>query len=446
MTLIEFFDKVPTDNIIAALALKPRRIVYLGADRERISALLPHIRKILTARGLKTSLTMRIIDRDDLAGILNILKEVVSREEEYVFDFTGGDDTALVALGMIFRMADKKAGVFRMDCETRQGVLYRFGLQGGSFEALPFDGTSSANTVHLTLRENIQLYRGQVREEMVGGNTASGHPFTMEIYERLNRMWKLCQTDCGFWNSQVGKLGGALRPLPEDKSVYTLSGNMRGLEDSFVASLTDGGFLQLNEGSKGGIWKCTFPDPYVRDCLTKAGTLLEYKTYMTALYYPGGAPSPYTDGGAGVVIDWEEAVQKSQKNAGNTDRKYTDYKGKKAPQPVITRNEIDTLLMRGLTPVFVSCKNGEVDTDELYKLSTVAGRFGSRYARRALVATSYFDKDDRNYAGDGTVNYMRSRARDMHITLLENVHRMSDRAFAEALWKLSEPQTEDSEK
>ena len=215
MTLIEFFDKVPTDNIIAALALKPRRIVYLGSDRERISALLPHIRKILTARGLKTSLTMRIIDRDDLGGILKILKEVVSREEEFVFDFTGGDDTALVALGMIFRMADKKAGVFRMDCETRQGVLYRFGLQGGTFEALPFDGTSSENTVHLTLRENIQLYRGQVREEMVGGNTASGHPFTMETYKRLNRMWKLCQSDCGFWNSQVGKLGGALRPLPD---------------------------------------------------------------------------------------------------------------------------------------------------------------------------------------------------------------------------------------
>ena len=441
MTLIEFFDKVPTDNIIAALALKPRHIVYLGTDREKISSLLPHIRRILTARGLKTSLTMRIIDRDDLSGILAAMESVLEKEDEFVFDFTGGDDTALVALGMIFRMADRKAGVFRMGCESRKGVLYRIPLQGGTFEAVPYDGTLPDAPVYLTLQENIQLYRGQVREEMVGGNTRAGHPFTADIYRELNRMWKLCQSDCSFWNSQVGKLGGALRPLPEDRSVYTLSGNMRGLEDSFLASITDGGFLRMEQQGNGGLWYCSFPDPYVKDCLTKAGTLLEYKTYMTALYWPDGiGPSPYTDGGAGVVIDWEEMPVKGgqQKNYG----KSRSYDKKKAPQPVITRNEIDTLLMRGVVPVFISCKNGEVDTDELYKLSTVAGRFGSRYAKRALAVTSYFDKDDRNYAGDGTVNYMRSRAKDMHIALLENVHRMSDREFAEALYALSEPQSD----
>ncbi|MBR4959282.1 MAG: hypothetical protein IKY52_00115 [Clostridia bacterium] len=442
MTLIEFFDKVPTDNIIAALSLKPRHIVFLGTDREKISSLLPHIRRILSARGVKSSLTMRIIDRDDLSGILEAMGSVLEKEDEFVFDFTGGDDTALVALGMVFRMADRRAGVFRMSCESRKGILYKIPLSGGTFEAVPYDGTLPENPVYLTLQENIQLYRGQVREEMIGTNTRAGHPFTADIYRELNRMWRLCQTDCSFWNSQVGKLGGALRVLPDDKSMYTLSGNMRGLEDSFLASLTDGGFLRMEQHGKGGLWYCTFPDPYVRDCLTKAGTLLEYKTYMTALYWPDGTgSSPYTDGGAGVVIDWEEAVQKGKTQPKHS--KNNSYEKKKSHQPVITRNEIDTLLMRGLVPVFISCKNGEVDTDELYKLSTVAGRFGSRYAKRALAVTSYFDKDDRNYAGDGTVNYMRSRAKDMNITLLENVHRMSDREFAEALHRLSEPKTEE---
>ena len=436
MTLIEFFDKTPADNIIAALALAPRRIVFLGEDRKKISALMPHIRRILTARNIKTSLTMRVIDPADLSGILETLREVLSGEEEYVFDFTGGDDTALVALGMIFRMADKKTGVFRMDCCTRQGMLYRFSLNDGTFAAVPYDGTVPGSPVHLTLRENIQLYRGQVREEMIGANTAAGHAFTEQTYRELNRLWKLCRSDCGFRNSQVGKLGGAIRPLPEDKSVYTLTANMRGLDEKFLASLVDGGFLHLEDHGRDGFWKCTFPSVYVRDCLTKAGTLLEYKTYMTALYWPDGTgPSPYTDGGAGVVIDWEEAVQKKNPQLRQDMQNQADSRTQKQKyrQPVITRNEIDTLLMRGLVPVFISCKNGEVATDELYKLSTVAGRFGSRYAKRALAATSYFDKDDRNYAGDGTVNYLRSRARDMHITLIENVHRMSDEQFALAL-------------
>jgi len=440
MTLIEFFDKTPVDNIIAALALRPRRIVFLGGDRRKISALMPHIRKILTARQIKTSLTMRIIDTNSLSNILESLEDVLARDEEFVFDFTGGDDTALVALGMLFRLTDRKISVFRMDCATRQGVLYRIPLSGGEFSAVPYDGINET-PIHLTVRENILLHQGQVREEMIGTNTAAGHPFTEKTYRELNRLWKLCQSDCGFWNSQVGKLGAAVRPLPEDRSVYTLAPNMRGLEENFLASLVDGEFIHLESYGKNGAWKCTFSSPYVRDCLLKAGTLLEYKTYMTALYWPDGTgTTPYTDGGAGVVIDWEEAVQK--KTAGQASRRAsktnTGKNSRKSVQSVTTRNEIDTLLMRGLTPVFISCKNGEVDTDELYKLGTVAGRFGNRYAKKALVLTSYFDKDDRNYAGDGTVNYMRSRAKDMHIRLIENVHKMSDADFAKALLCVSE--------
>ncbi len=428
MTLIEFYDKVPADNIIAALALRPRRIVFLGQDRTGISELMPRIRRILTAHGIRTSLTMRILQPDSLSAVLETIEDLLTEDDEFVFDFTGGDDTALVALGMLFRITDKKTGVFRMDCRTRQGMLYRLSLRDSSFTALPFDGTDAVNPVQLSLRENILLYGGQIREEMVNANTAAGHPFTEDTFRELNRMWKLCQSDCGFWNSQTGKLGGAIRPLPEDKSVFTLAANMRGLDEKFLSSLVDGGFIRMEDHGKNGFWKCTFSSPYVRDCLTKAGTLLEYKTYMTAMFSMDKENRPFfTDGGAGVVIDWAEPKQKASARTGAS---------RKTPPPVTTRNEIDTLLMRGMTPVFISCKNGEVVTDELYKLGTVAGRFGSRYARRALVATAYFDKDDRNYAGDGTVAHLRSRAEDMHITLIENVHRMSDTEFAAALQKL----------
>jgi len=159
---------------------------------------------------------------------------------------------------------------------------------------------------------------------------------------------------------------------------------LRGLDENFLASLVDGEFIHLEAFGKNSAWKCTFSSPYVRDCLLKAGTLLEYKTYMTALYPPDGAESsPYTDGGAGVVIDWEEAVQKKAAAGQQQTGKPINSRHSRRPvQPVTTRNEIDTLLMRGLTPVFISCKNGEVDTDELYKLGTVAGRFGNRYAKR----------------------------------------------------------------
>ena len=53
-----------------------------------------------------------------------------------------------------------------------------------------------------------------------------------------------------------------------------------------------------------------------------------------------------------------------------------------------TENEIDVLAMHGMIPVFISCKNGYVDIDELYKLNTVAQQFGSGYAKKVLIASS----------------------------------------------------------
>ena len=105
MTLIEFFDKTPLSNILAALALRPKRIVFIGTDRRKLSAALPSIQTILRTRGMRTSLSLRIIDTYDLSGILNTLKDIIEYgtrvfdEKEYVFDFTGGEEAALVAVG-----------------------------------------------------------------------------------------------------------------------------------------------------------------------------------------------------------------------------------------------------------------------------------------------------------------------------------------------------------
>ena len=83
------------------------------------------------------------------------------------------------------------------------------------------------------------------------------------------------------------------------------------------------------------------------------------------------------------------------------------------------------LLMHGLTPVFISCKNGDVEEEELYKLNTVAERFGGEYAKRVLVATSI----PQTAAGQ----YLRQRIRDMKITLIEDVQHMSNEEIADKL-------------
>ena len=75
--------------------------------------------------------------------------------------------------------------------------------------------------------------------------------------------------------------------------------------------------------------------------------------------------------------------------------------------------------MHGMTPLFISCKNGRIDEREaeLYKLSAVADRFGYGYAKKMLIAT-YFGKDPQN------LDYFHQRAADMGIHLVGGAHTM----------------------
>ena len=72
-----------------------------------------------------------------------------------------------------------------------------------------------------------------------------------------------------------------------------------------------------------------------------------------------------------------------------------------------------------MIPVFVSCKNGCVETEELYKLSAVAEKFGGEYAKKVLIATAL---DERGSNAD----YLRERARDMNIRLVEKIQDADD--------------------
>ena len=79
-----------------------------------------------------------------------------------------------------------------------------------------------------------------------------------------------------------------------------------------------------------------------------------------------------------------------------------------------TCNEIDVIATRGQVSLFISCKNGEIGEEELYKLNTVAGRFGGKYARKMLVAT------DLERKSPASVRAFLQRAKDMNIHVVQD--------------------------
>ena len=87
-----------------------------------------------------------------------------------------------------------------------------------------------------------------------------------------------------------------------------------------------------------------------------------------------------------------------------------------------TLNEIDIILRAGVNTIFISCKNGQIPQEELYKLDAVANEFGGENVKKVLLAT-YLGKSD------ASKNRFVKRAEDMDIIFIDNVHQMRSAAF-----------------
>ena len=103
-----------------------------------------------------------------------------------------------------------------------------------------------------------------------------------------------------------------------------------------------------------------FLDGQVRYWLRDVGSVLETCVYKACL-----DTGLFDDVCTSVVVDWEGDLKH-----GN-----------------IT-NELDVMATKGIMPVFISCKTGEIRTEALNELSVLRDRFGGRIARAAIVSAA----------------------------------------------------------
>ncbi len=157
----------------------------------------------------------------------------------------------------------------------------------------------------------------------------------------------------------------------------------------------------IDDQSSKDALKYTYHSQLLRYCTQKEGNVLEVKTLLEGRsVLENGAPY-FHDCKMSVSIDWDGVVHNSQK---------------RIPE---TRNEIDVVLMHGTVPLFISCKNGSIDEEELYKLHTVAEYFGGPYAKKMLIAT---DLDQKSATANRAFI---QRAWDMDIFLVTDAAELS---------------------
>lgn len=399
MTYIEFFEKTASENVCACLTSNPKRVIFIGENEEIMKTHIENYKKIFDKRKYNIDFICKVISKDKIENIINLLTEIINTYDNCVFDITGGDEIFNFALGIVYeKNKDKNIKINKIDLQNN--VVYDCDNDGY---------TIFQNTPSLSVDENICIYGGKV----VYGDIDSIDTYQWQIDDEfandIKIMWRICKSNPKHWNTIIStfgamELGGktsydglTISAFSENLGVYSfVTDETRKMNWDIVDILKANGLITYFNISGQKI-TVSFKNKQVKKCLTKAGQALEMKILLTAENLVDEKGNPvYNDVKNGVMIDWDGKEQEDD-----------------------TENEIDILMMHNMIPVFVSCKNGKVPVDELYKLNTVALEFGGEYAKKALIIT---DEISRLPSGRHIID----RAKEMNIKVIENVKDISD--------------------
>ena len=410
-TLVEFYDKSPIENVVSGLIFKPDRIIFLGSNRKQMERQMARYHQLFEQKNIMSELQCRAINKNNFSQIKEIICEIASSNPGCVFDLTGGDELSLAAAGSVANsLEDRKISFHRVNVQTRRVTdLFK-----------PDNEIGILSDTLLNVRENIALYGGSIVSDAEKEGAMHIWDWSEDFCRDAGKMWEICKTDCGNWNAQITALEN-LNPcdglnvyvtgIRGGNAPYEAQGRIRWKmpwNKCLLGRLANEKLI-LNYRFDAGGFSFAFKNEQVKRCLMKAGQALELKTYLLArsLTAKDGAPF-FNDVMTGVYIDWDGEIHQY---------------GESVPD---TENEIDVAAMKGLIPYFISCKNGSAAEEELYKLNTVATRFGGNYAKKVLIAT-YIDRNK------SSLNAFRQRAKDMNIELLEGVHMLDDAGFSRKL-------------
>lgn len=391
MTYVELFDKTSVRNICSCLAGEPERVIFVGDNAKLMKKCIARYRELFLQRGRDIDFSYRTVNRNDVDSIIDALSRIVEENGDCVFDLDGGEDTMLMAAGMVYeRYWDKNIKLQRVNVASNT-------VSVGTTEERHISGLSVA--------EHISIYGGDVVFDDKMAEGTHRWDYTDDFCRDIDAMWDICRKDVSFWNREIKDLQVLEKHrVPSKDDLYTkvsFRSLERPVEVGIMNELISSGLITDYEND-GEYISYRYKDHQVKRCLVKAGQALEMKIYSVAKSVLDSKGEPvYDDVMNGVCIDWD---------GGAAER----------GESVDVENEIDVMMTKGAVPVFISCKNGQIDVNELYKLNTVAQRFGGDYAKKVLVATAL----ERN--GGEFASFFRDRALDMGIRVLDNVQHMSE--------------------
>ena len=403
MTLIECYTASHIDNLAACLRLQPDQMILVG-DVEEAAPAAERYQALLQKRRIPTELILCDMTGQDFIGIYRLLKHLIGDSRECVIDLTGGNELVIMAVGAVVAELDhRKRSKIRVQRYDRASDHYT--VCCGSKPPSPEIPAS------ITVEELLFLHGGMLHPD---------HQQPPEDYpvRALDRLWSLVVEDPRRWNRSVAQLN-ELESRTESESLSVslptelLKRTVSGFEDkeetvrTFLSMLHRCGAIE--DRSTRDRLEYTYTSSMMRCCLQKAGNALEIKVLLEGRAVQENGVPFFQDCRMSVGIDWDGILHNPMV---------------RIPE---TRNEIDVVMIHNMTPLFISCKNGQIGEEELYKLHTVATRFGGPNVKKMLIATEL------NQKSAFSNRAFMQRAWDMDIFLVTDAADLNNDEWAEIL-------------
>lgn len=367
-TLIELYDESPIENVLGTEVFRPRETIIIcppevEANRARRKAL----RQYFEHRACPVKLTFVPVSMLDAVKVEKVLREILQTHQDCVIDISGGTDASLFAAGAV----------------SEDTPVYTYSRKKNAFFEIKNAPFARGLRCEVRLDAESCLL-------MAGGTLLPGREDNAQLKARLpmiDRLFDVYRIYRRVWNRQISfiqKISSSEPGVLSAEGRHTEKTGNKTVKADFelLRALSGAGLIMDLEILEETV--CfRFPDETVRFWLRDIGSVLELQLYRACL-----EAGCFDDVVLSAVVNWQGGT--SQRDG--------------------VTNEIDVMAVRGIEPVFISCKTSEIRTEALNELAILRDRFGGK-GSRAIIATS----------GVATKNRapMRRRAAELGIEVIE---------------------------
>ena len=357
-TLIELYDDRPIENVLASEVFMPERTVFLCPSEVFQNKKAKNvIKEYLKSKGLQTEpvfLESSLYNGEKIAAQL---RKILSEYEDCVVDITGGTDAALFACGRV--------------CAETGLRAFTYSRKRNSFFSIynaPFSEELPCKVEH-KIEDCFRMAGGVMRMGRVDNKLLGKYENSFAAFFRIYLSHKTEWAKAVTYIQRVSQFSSL-----SVRGKYSVSGE-RGAKitvpEGILREAERIGYIKNLSVSKEAV-SFSFADNTVRTWLRDVGSVLELFVYRECV-----ASGLFGDVRTSAVVDWE--------GTGGRDD---------------VTNEIDVMAMKGILPVFISCKTCAVTTEALNELAILRDRFGGKGAKAAIVTTQSCRTVTRNRASE----------------------------------------------